>query len=215
MPKPIITLVTLILLTTCVASTAEPYFPRGTWDVDRMLFYEGWFGGHLRAMREKPLFAGSGANEEDGETVIRVLILPTFSTPHVIRLTVDTDGEMGFVKKTSSGQGGYDGGVLRTEASGPVAERTAMAILNEVGGAGIWAGRVPVEPAQVAAGGTVTVCSDGTQLVFEFARRDTYQIISRHECELEGDDALRNLVRLTLFAADVRLQRDDLSFDAD
>ena len=74
-------------------------------------FRDRWYVSHLLAMQERPLYPAA----PDPPAVYRLLFLPTFQQPAVVRLT-ETAGGWRAVCKRSDGRGGYSPGRLVGEA---------------------------------------------------------------------------------------------------
>jgi hypothetical protein len=87
------------------------FFPPGALDSqpDGHAFRERWYVRHLLAMQELPLQPAAA-----GPDVYRLLFLPTFHQPSVIRLT-HAEGVWRAVCKRSDGEGGYAPGRLAAE----------------------------------------------------------------------------------------------------
>jgi hypothetical protein len=85
------------------------FFPDGSLDdrPDLHAFLASWYVDYLVAMRENPLYPPS----DDPRTVYRLLFLPTFQQPSVVRFTEAT-GNWRVVCKRSDGEGGYHPGQL-------------------------------------------------------------------------------------------------------
>ena len=88
------------------------FFPPGALDDRPHLhaFRDRWYVAHLLAMQERPL----NSSVADQSAVYRLLFLPTFRQPSVVRLT-EAGGLWTVVCKRSSGRGGYSSGRLAGE----------------------------------------------------------------------------------------------------
>jgi hypothetical protein len=91
----------------------EPaYFPDLTFgdEPDRDDFMQQWFGKHLRSMQEARVFS-----QIESDT-IRLLTLPTFHEPTLIRIQRNEERTTVNVKRTN-GRGGYGPGVVTLDES--------------------------------------------------------------------------------------------------
>ena len=88
------------------------FFPPGVLDESPYLhaFRDTWYVPHLLAMQEQPLYPP----DPNQLTTYRLLHLPTFTHPTVVRVT-DADGWR-VVRKQTDGRGGYERGRLVAEA---------------------------------------------------------------------------------------------------
>ena len=92
-------------------SRVEPtYFPPSTFSNDMHVddFMQQWFGKHLRSMDEPRL-----CSERDADT-LRLLTLPTFHEPRLVRIERHVDA-IQIVAKQTNGRGGYGPGRLTTD----------------------------------------------------------------------------------------------------
>lgn len=160
------TLLGAALLSTGAPTTApRHYVPAG---VERYVFYERWFGGQLRAMRE-PILAGPGTLGRFHRR-FRLLVLPTFDHGYAIRVDEDEDGaDLHFVRL--SGRGGYAPGHVATRGQRRLDRETAARVDRAVDQSGVanlpWLAPPP-QPATLPSGEQeIQVCGDGTDFVFE------------------------------------------------
>lgn len=158
------------------------YVPADIWrDARRAGFYERWFGGQLRAMRE-PILSRPG----DGRGFrrrLRMLVLPSFHHPYAIR--VDEAGAGGARVRIVrlSGAGGYaPGRIIEQESITLSAEETA-ALNRAVDASGL--DGLPPTARQ-------GICLDGVSFVFEQADPQRSRFVSVHQCGLTA--ALEALV---------------------
>ncbi len=178
------------------------FFPPGTWaggtstsaDAGPDGFYEDWFGGHPAALQEAPLWSAPEAAGEDD--VIRLLFLPTFNRPSVLRLTKTDTGDYLYEFRQSDGAGGYDPGQLAVQDRGRLTRNQAdrlEALLADVQplalDTDISASSQPLEGRLM-----VGACADGTQTVLEVRMSAKYHAITRHECAMPKDSPLRQLI---------------------
>jgi len=189
----IIVCLTAVILAGCQPqmpkSFASELFPASA-DVsehDRS-FFGDWFGRHLFAMNEAVLWNSELSN--DDVMIVRLLVLPTFDTPTVIRLSLKQDGSGVFVQKTSTGTGGYEAGRLRDVAEGDVSVETGRRIAAMVTDFGVFGDALPFRPAKP--GETVQV--DGTIVGLEFRRRDQFVVAQRSELEVLREPELAKLI---------------------
>ena len=120
------------------------YFPQNALDDDpeSHKFRTSWYVPHLLSMKEEPLHP----LVVDRPTVYRLLFLPTFDRPSVVRL-FEAEGVWRAVCKRSDGRGGYGPGPLVSEEERAVASRSrgtrqpagwgsilGHAVVREVGG---------------------------------------------------------------------------------
>ena len=93
------------------------YFPQDAFSSYEVhdKFLSAWFGLHLNSMNEKSLW--KLAQEKKDELVARLLYLPTFSRPYVIRVEVEKVDKNGIlILKGTDGDGGYhDGRIIINE----------------------------------------------------------------------------------------------------
>ncbi|HYC74108.1 hypothetical protein [Brevundimonas sp.] len=122
----------------------------------------GWYGRHLRAAGESPIFDGS-------RPALRFTWLRSFHAPVVIRLNPTTDGGVLMTATELSGKGGYDpGGVTRRiERRLSAEESAAVARVLETTGA------LAQRPRDCDLG------LDGAQWILESAGPEGYRFVDR------------------------------------
>jgi hypothetical protein len=185
-----------MLIVAASAAAQSTYFPadawgpsQGAWTAEeRAQFYERWFGRHLAAMREPVLW------EEPAEAegaITRLLFLPSFQRPAMVRVTALPKGEMAYTFKALDGAGGYDPGNLVDNETGQVDPATARDFEGLLEAINPLSPDVPSEIKHPFRG-----CFDGTMVVLEVLQDGQYKAINRHECELSAQDDIRRLVNL-------------------
>jgi hypothetical protein len=126
-------------------------------------FRARWYGKHLDAMQESPLHTATA-----GPEVYRLLFLPTFSPPHVVRLEYVADDWRATFKR-SNGLGGYEAGSLEVESTRPlfIYEKKQFVALLEA--SEFW----------TMASFDETLGLDGSQAVIEGVRDGRYHVVDR------------------------------------
>ena len=142
------------------------FFPANSLDPrpDLHTFLDRWYVSHLLAMEEKPL-SPPAAEEPD---VYRLLFLPTFNPPAVVRLT-DAEGVWQAVFKRSDGLGGYAPGRLASESARPLPPKQAAEFGRLLERAGFW----EMPSSEDSAG------LDGSQAVLEGVCASRYHVVDR------------------------------------
>jgi hypothetical protein len=84
-------------------------------------FLSNWYGGHLRAAGEAPLFRMSGPT-------LRFTWLRSFHAPVVIRLDTAANGTVMMTATELSGKGGYDPGTIARRIERPLSAQEAAAL---------------------------------------------------------------------------------------
>lgn len=91
------------------------YFPDGAFEEDRSAdrYLALWAGLHLNSMSESSIRKGLWAKKE---AVFRFLLLPSFSSPYVVRINLDAEKREGvLLLKGTDGVGGYKAGKVVIE----------------------------------------------------------------------------------------------------
>ena len=141
-----------------------PHFPDLSFgdESDRDDFMQQWYGKHLRSMDEPRLHT-----ERETDT-IRLLTLPTFHEPTLIRIERHEIGTLVCVKRTD-GRGGYGPGALtlndRSNENSSLFN-AGCELLDEVG---FW--QMPVLDD--------VVVLDGTRYIIESSVDDAYHVLER------------------------------------
>lgn len=193
------------------------FFPKGTWGPplgawsaeQRDAFFEDWFGGQLDAMQELPL--EEYLRRDDLATVVRLLVLPSFSPATAVRLHVSGKGGMTFEVKQLDGAGGYAPGNLALARDGEVADDDAQFVLDRLRDLDPIGGKTPseTETTMVVNGRTeVIMCRDGTMFVLEVATPGQFAAIKRHECQLTADDPLELVIERLSRVVNVAFEPD-------
>src|SRR5262245_58215416 len=106
------------------------FFPENALDdrPDLHAFRDRWYVSHLLAMEERPLYPPT----TDQSPVYRLLFLPTFRQPGVVRLTA-AGGTWRAVCKRSNGQGGYSPGRLAGAAEQELSRAEAKQFARRLG----------------------------------------------------------------------------------
>ncbi|WP_282181846.1 hypothetical protein [Aliiroseovarius marinus] len=185
----------LMLAQPCLSDTQEIFFPSEVWgkeaisERDKGLFalYEDWFGEQLRAMEERPL-----SNLEApvaARNTVRLLFLPTFTPASMVKLEYGEGTEPTYAFKRLSGAGGYEPGKLVSDVVGDVSVADLQPVLALIDAINPWADTTvsKIDTPKM-------LCFDGTRVVFEFRSETAYKVVSRHECELDQDSSIRQLV---------------------
>jgi len=122
-----------------------------------------WYGRHLRAAGEAPLFQSAGSS-------LRFTWLRTFDAPVIIRLDTAADGAVTMTATELSGRGGYEPGAVarRIERRLTAGEAAALARMLEQS-------RVLEQTAV-----TCDLGLDGAGWVVESVGADGYRFIERH-----------------------------------
>ncbi|MEA3048489.1 MAG: hypothetical protein QOG84_325 [Sphingomonadales bacterium] len=187
-----------LMLALAQASPATgDYVPDTGWNDDAWSrdFYEGWFGGQLRAMGEPPL--GAPADLGPFAERFRLLVLPTFTPAFASRIDVGPDGKAILRWADLNGRGGYEPGTLAREGSRPLRGSELRRFRSALAAAALGSLRRQEGDAIVndAAGtSTIRLCADGTTFVFEHLDASGRQYVVR-QCGIEEKPA-RRLARL-------------------
>lgn len=142
------------------------FFPANSLDPrpDLHAFRDRWYVSHLLAMQERPLYPPA----PDRPPVYRLLFLPTFRQPAVVRLA-EVGGVWRAVCKRSDGRGGYSPGQLAGEAERELARAEAKHFARLLKRVGFW----DMPSSEDMAG------LDGSQAVLEGARAGGYHMVDR------------------------------------
>jgi hypothetical protein len=186
-----------LVMLSCQAHAETPYFPAGVWgdapgawaEVQRTVFFERWLGGQLAAMKERPLWLERQSGDPD--MVVRPLFLPTFDHGTMLCVTIRDTGHMTYVFKALDGAGGYEPGQLRDRTSGQIDQKTAADIQNLLDTMGALDGKTPSQVFD-----STVICTDGTTIVLEFSAGEKYSAITRHDCDMDRNDPIRQMIDL-------------------
>nr|MDZ8061281.1 hypothetical protein [Nostoc sp. EkiNYC01] len=127
-------------------------------------FRNRWYVSHLLAMQERPLHPPA----TDQPDVYRLLFLPTFEQPSLIRLS-NTEGMWKAVCKRTNGSGGYAPGQLIAEIELDLSPTDAKEFGRLLDCAEFWE-----MPSFENSGGL-----DGKQAVLEGVRAGRYHVVDR------------------------------------
>lgn len=131
---------------------------------DLHAFKDQWYVSHLLAMQEQPLYPPA----PDQTLVYRLLFLPTFRQPAVVRLS-EAGGAWRSVCKQSDGRGGYFPGQLVGEAERELSSAEARQFARLLERVGFW----DMPSSEDTAG------LDGSRAVLEGARVGEYHVVDR------------------------------------
>jgi hypothetical protein len=141
------------------------YVPDSGWQNDEWAkdFYEGWYGGQLRAMHEPPL--ATAADLEHFRMRIRLTVLPTFDPAFAYRVDERADGAMILRWARLDGRGGYAPGVIDEAGARHLTAAEARALRAAAAAPGL--ASLPREPREADGAGNLSICVDGTTVVIE------------------------------------------------
>ncbi len=164
------------------AATPAAYFPDLLFDEERdhHQFITEWYSKHLHAMREPSLWTLSRSNRV--ATVYRLVWLPSFDHPAVIRLVKSGDGGTLHLR-ILEGMGGYEPGQLALDRTIPIGPKQWSELELAFAGLQFWTMPTKLEDD----GG-----SDGDQVILEGVRNGHYHLVDRWE----PDDSYMDLCRL-------------------
>jgi hypothetical protein len=142
------------------------FFPPGALDNNPNIhaLRDRWYVSQLLAMKELPLFPPA----VDHALVYRLLFLPTFRQPSLVRLT-ETSGGWRAVCKRSDGRGGYSPGQLAGEMERELSQAEAKRFGRLLDRVTFWK-----MPSFVECAGL-----DGSQAVLEGMRAGGYHVVDR------------------------------------
>jgi hypothetical protein len=169
----IIALVPSVGAQTSTDSQAE-YFPAHVFaDTAHSRYLNGklqdqWFSTQLRGLRESPL-VGRRASDEP---VYRFTLLPSFSHPVSVRLTIHRDGTGTVVTSIGKGYGGYSPKGILSHHSHEVKPTQIQELTRLLQISHFWIR--PTEPNQQRG-------TDGTEWLIEAAEKGRYHVIDRWE----------------------------------
>ena len=141
-------------------------------------FKADWYGKHLRAAGEKPLFRTSGPT-------LRFTWLRTFQAPVLIRLDTAAGGTVTMTATELSGAGGYEPGTVARRIERPLAPDETAALIRTLEDTAV------LEQASA----TCNLGLDGAQWVIESIGPEGYRFIDRWSPE---DGPVRELGLLML-----------------
>jgi len=157
------------------------YLPEGSVnDVEQQ-----WFGRHLAAMGEPML---SAAGKPKDYVAVRLLRLPTFERPSVVRLEAEGDRIARRAVETD-GRGGFEAGNVVVDRTDMLTRTQADVMLAELDATGFWSWPVEEE------GGLIFM--DGTEFVVEAIRNGEHRVRVRTSPEIGTEE--RGLVKFADF----------------
>lgn len=143
------------------------FYPKGTFAgafEDSEEFHQNWYGAHLESMGERRLFDLTDGNF----SVYRLLCLPTFTAPFMIRVLKRWErGELWI--KSTDGTGGYGPGRLTVDGLMPLRKQQYRAFERLLNETEFWS-MSTIGPI----GGY-----DGTQLIVEGYHEGRYHVVDR------------------------------------
>jgi hypothetical protein len=159
-----------------------------------------WGGGaHLEAMGEPSLWL---AAQKADVHVYRFLWLRTFHHPVALRIDVAPDGTARLSAKVTTGAGGYEPGVLRTDKSVPLTRAQVKRFLDGLEKAKFWT--LPTaEPEAVGKDGSIRITLDGALWTIEGVTDGRYHVVDRHS---PARGAFRDAALLLLRFADLGIK---------
>jgi len=187
------------------AAGVPDYVPDTGWTDDGWdpSFYEQWFGGQLRAMREPPLTTPS--NLAGFRERLRFLVLPTFEPAYAYRVDVRTDGSAMLRWTRLSGRGGYAPGhpVRRGSRRLSPEETAQVSAALRAAALGSLPREHPFRTSNPDGTESFELCIDGTAFVFEHLDAQGRQFLLRN-CDIK-EEALQRLAA-TIFRLQSREQ---------
>ncbi len=175
------------------------YFPKNTftdgWE-NSDVFFNDWYGEHLKAMGEKSLIKVSDQNPE----IYRFLWLRTFNHPIFVRVERTSANSFDLVSKELNGAGGFKPGrVLRT-AKHTLTEEEWCKFIKMLDRANYW--KLPTKlPNNIGV--------DGSQWILEGVKDGRYHIVDRFTPQ-KGEYREACIYLLKLSGVDVDRLKDDL-----
>ncbi|NGM49997.1 hypothetical protein G5B46_10300 [Caulobacter sp. 602-2] len=141
-----------------------------------------WYSGTLSAAAEPSLYAYSRQRHPSGVRAYRLIILPSFDKPVIVRLNRRASGEIDLIAKRLSGAGGYDPGQL--EKAGVVRRTLTPNEARQFQAMLARAGKLNRRPV------TCTMGLDGSEWILESADGGTYRYVNRWSPERGDERAL-------------------------
>jgi hypothetical protein len=139
------------------------YFPPHTFNESIETLTVGWYGKHLRAMKEPSLWAAASR----GSTAYRFLWLRTWGRPIAVRVTVNGTGAHLVVTRLS-GSGGYEPGDVELRRERDLGRADVQRIESALADADY-----DTTPAEGEAG------MDGAEWIIERAAAGNYRLVER------------------------------------
>lgn len=136
--------------------------------------YEGWYAKHWRAFRYIPL-----CRSRPPEATLRFVVLPTFTAPIGIEITL-ADSALRVHSKRLSGKGGYEPGRIVRDTSFVLPAEDAIELRRLLAAADFM--NAPTrEPADWTCETKNCMVLDGTAWVFESWSAGRYHVVDREE----------------------------------
>lgn len=152
------------------------FFPTQAAEKKAKALYVSWYRKHLLAAGEPEIY------QSGHQGTLRLIVLPTFENPVLIRLYSAADGDQLIVKRLS-GAGGYEPGQLAMRSERRLTDAEAKAFRAAVEKSKALESRSTFDDGRG--------CLDGTSYVFEGGEK-RYRLVTRHQCEM--DQAFESLV---------------------
>lgn len=161
--------IAVLLLIAFTAMAQVKYFPEEAAGGDpRLDKFVDWYSVQLTALKEPSLL--EMANTPSSESY-RFLWLRTFHHPIAIRLDVKADGSSVLTTKITSGEGGYESGVLTVNTSRNLTQEQTQNIVKKIEEALFWS--MPI----LDDGNTIGV--DGAEWIVEGVKNGKYHVVTR------------------------------------
>ena len=150
---------------------APQYFPTGVFSV-RGPFMASWCSCFLRAMGERPL---TGPRAASASTTYRLLVVPPWRPPFIVRLDIQTDGSGILVRKEARHQA--DAGTLTVDTSQAVSREEVEVFDSLLTKADFWS--MPTILMWASHPRMPVMVLDGVVWVLEGAKPGSYHVVSR------------------------------------
>jgi hypothetical protein len=169
-------------------ATNDQFFPPTTFGRDgaKDTFLTDWYGGHLSAMQEPPIW---NLHLPQGEEIYRLLYLPTFSRPILFRVTFNGAQDPVITIKLTNGRGGYEPGILIYEQSKRLTEEELVSLIHHMEALAFLSAS-PAGPPEIAT-------LDGDAFVLEGVTQGRYHAITRHSPVRLYDENLKQIGQIT------------------
>jgi len=160
-------------------------------------FSASWYSTQLRAAEESPI---EPTGREDAE-VYRLLVLPSFTSPIIVRIE-RVGKRITYTTKRLSGQGGYEPGEIDSQASGTVSRADWIEFKRLMIAGEFWTRLshsemqyLRRERCNQGDQSVCSVCFDGTRFVLEGTDESRYKVVDRHNA---FEEPLESAVELLL-----------------
>ena len=180
----------------CACSSPD-YVPDTGWSDSESEadFYEDWFGKQLAAAKEPSL----SGRDDLGPFVsrFRLLVLPSFAPASIYRIDETSSGQLKLSYTKLNGAGGYEPGWVterwqrglspgETITFRKAIELAKLPEAHREGGPNVTLDDNSKE--------VMILCFDGTRFVFELLSAEQRHFVTRHDCELDRDGELGELI---------------------